>query len=77
MERGTPRNPLAPVQHNGTRIIDTLVVSPRMAELHTLMPPQGAATLRALSPMPGLLVDVAVALARRCRPANAWRSSRP
>jgi propionyl-CoA carboxylase alpha chain len=25
-----------------------------------------------LSPMPGLLVDVAVSPARRCRPASGW-----
>ncbi len=63
MERGTPRNPLAlSVQHNGTRI-DTLVVSPRMAELHTLMPFKAPPDMSrfVLSPMPGLLVDVAVA----------------
>ncbi|MEW6465490.1 MAG: acetyl-CoA carboxylase biotin carboxylase subunit [Pseudomonadota bacterium] len=63
MERGTPRNPLAlSVQHNGTRI-DALVVSPRMAELHTLMPFKAPPDMSrfVLSPMPGLLVDVAVA----------------
>ena len=42
VERGTPRNPLAlRLQHNGTRI-DALVVSPRMAELHALMPHKAA-----------------------------------
>lgn len=63
MERGTPRNPLAlSVQHNGTRI-DALVVSPRMAELYTLMPFKAPPDMSrfVLSPMPGLLVDVAVA----------------
>ncbi|WP_395669274.1 acetyl-CoA carboxylase biotin carboxylase subunit [Rhodoferax sp.] len=62
VERGTPKNPLAlRVQHNGTRI-DALVVSPRMAELHALMPFKAAPDMSrfVLSPMPGLLVDVAV-----------------
>lgn len=62
IERGTPRNPLAlVVQHNGTRI-ETMVVSPRMAELHTLMPFKAPADMSkyVLSPMPGLLVEVAV-----------------
>ncbi|KRB98984.1 acetyl/propionyl-CoA carboxylase subuit alpha [Hydrogenophaga sp. Root209] len=62
IERGTPRNPLAlVVQHNGTRI-ETMVVSPRMAELHALMPFKAPADMSkyVLSPMPGLLVDVAV-----------------
>ncbi|MBK6388917.1 MAG: acetyl/propionyl/methylcrotonyl-CoA carboxylase subunit alpha [Rhodoferax sp.] len=62
VERGTPRNPLAlRLQHNGTRI-DALVVSPRMAELHALMPHKVPPDMSryVLSPMPGLLVDVAV-----------------
>ncbi|MEI7516096.1 MAG: biotin/lipoyl-containing protein, partial [Betaproteobacteria bacterium] len=62
IERGTPKNPLAlRVQHNGTRI-DALVVSPRMAELHALMPFKAPPDLSRfiLSPMPGLLVHVAV-----------------
>ena len=62
IERGTPRNPLAlVVQHNGTRI-ETMVVSPRMAELHALMPFKAPADMSkyVLSPMPGLLVEVAV-----------------
>ena len=49
------------VNHNGTRI-DALVLSPRGAELHRLMPykaPPDTSKLL-LSPMPGLLVDVAV-----------------
>ena len=61
-ERGTPGNPLAlRVQHNGLRI-DVLVVSPRMAELHALMPFKAPPDLSrfVLSPMPGLLVDVSV-----------------
>jgi propionyl-CoA carboxylase alpha chain len=62
IERGTARNPLAlVVQHNGTRV-ETMVVSPRMAELHRLMPFKAPADMSkyVLSPMPGLLVQVAV-----------------
>ncbi len=62
VERGTAKNPLAlRMQHNGTRI-DALVVSPRMAELHALMPHKQAPDMSrfVLSPMPGLLVEVAV-----------------
>ncbi len=62
IERGTARNPLAlVVQHNGTRI-EAMVVSPRMAELHGLMPFKAPADMSrfVLSPMPGLLVQVAV-----------------
>ncbi len=62
VERGTLRNPLAlVVQHNGTRI-ETVVVSRRMAELHRLMPFKAPPDMSryVLSPMPGLLVDVAV-----------------
>src|SRR5690606_10957715 len=62
LERGTPRNPLAlVVQHNGTRI-EAMVVSPRMAELHALMPFKAPPDMSkyVLSPMPGLLVQVAV-----------------
>jgi propionyl-CoA carboxylase alpha chain len=62
VERGTPKNPLAlQVQHNGTRI-EALVVSPRMAELHQMMPFKTPPDMSrfVLSPMPGLLVNVAV-----------------
>ena len=62
IERGTPKNPLAlQVQHNGTRI-EALVMSPRMAELHQLMPYKAPPDLSrfVLSPMPGLLVEVSV-----------------
>ncbi|WP_353135905.1 acetyl/propionyl/methylcrotonyl-CoA carboxylase subunit alpha [Limnohabitans sp.] len=62
VERGTLKNPLAlQVQHNGTRI-DALVMSPRMAELHKLMPFKLPPDLSkyVLSPMPGLLVEVSV-----------------
>ena len=62
VERGTVKNPLAlQVQHNGTRI-EALIMSPRMAELHKLMPYKAPPDMSkyVLSPMPGLLVDVAV-----------------
>jgi propionyl-CoA carboxylase alpha chain len=62
VERGTGKNSLAlQVQHNGKRI-DVLVISRRMAELHRLMPFKAPPDLSkfVLSPMPGLLVDVAV-----------------
>ena len=67
VERGTPRNPLAlVVQHNGTRI-ETVVVSRRMAELHRMMPFKAAPDMSryVLSPMPGLLVDVAVQVGQK------------
>ena len=62
IERGTLKNPLAlQVQHNGTRI-EALVMSPRMAELHKLMPYKAPPDLSkyVISPMPGLLVEVSV-----------------
>ena len=62
IERGTLKNPLAlQVQHNGTRI-EALVMSPRMAALHKLMPFKAPPDLSrfVLSPMPGLLVEVSV-----------------
>ena len=62
VERGTHKNPLAlQIQHNGTRI-EALVVSPRMAELHQMMPFKTPPDMSrfVLSPMPGLLVNVAV-----------------
>jgi propionyl-CoA carboxylase alpha chain len=67
MERGSARNPLAlVVQHNGTRL-ETMVVSPRMAELHALMPFKSLPDMSkyVLSPMPGLLVDVAVQVGQK------------
>jgi propionyl-CoA carboxylase alpha chain len=67
IERGTPKNPLAlRVQHNGTRI-DALVVSPRMAELHALMPHKAPADMSryVLSPMPGLLAEVSVVVGQK------------
>jgi propionyl-CoA carboxylase alpha chain len=62
VERGMQKIPLAlRLQHNGTRI-EALVISPRMAELHRLMPFKSPPDMSrfVLSPMPGLLVDVAV-----------------
>ena len=62
VDRGTLKNPLAlQIQHNGTRI-EALVVSPRMAELHQMMPYKTPPDMSrfVLSPMPGLLVNVAV-----------------
>jgi len=62
VERGSAKQPLAMrVSHNGTQI-DTLVLLPRAAELLKLMPYKAPPDLSKflLSPMPGLLVDVAV-----------------
>ncbi len=62
VERGTAKNPLAlRISHNGTQI-DALVLSPLGAKLHQLMPFKAPPDLSKflLSPMPGLLVDVAV-----------------
>ncbi|EGI78412.1 acetyl-CoA carboxylase biotin carboxylase subunit [Hylemonella gracilis] len=62
VERGTTKNPLAlRLRHNGAQI-EALVISPRMAELHKLMPHKAPPDMSkyVLSPMPGLLVDVAV-----------------
>jgi propionyl-CoA carboxylase alpha chain len=67
IERGTARNPLAlVVQHNGTRI-ETMVVSPRMAELYRQMPFKAPPDMSkyVLSPMPGLLVEVAVQVGQK------------
>ena len=62
MERGHTRNPLVTrVAHNGTQI-DAIVMHPRTAELHRLMPYKAPPDMSkyVLSPMPGLLVQVAV-----------------
>ncbi|MES2413379.1 MAG: acetyl/propionyl/methylcrotonyl-CoA carboxylase subunit alpha [Pseudomonadota bacterium] len=62
VERGVGRNPLAfRIAHNGTRL-DALVLSPRAAELHALMPYKAPPDMSrfVLSPMPGLLVEVSV-----------------
>ncbi|HJV71061.1 acetyl/propionyl/methylcrotonyl-CoA carboxylase subunit alpha [Ideonella sp.] len=63
IERGPAKNPLAlRINHNGTQV-ETLVLLPRAAELLKLMPYKAPPDLSKflLSPMPGLLVDVAVA----------------
>lgn len=62
IERGNGKNPLAlRVINNGTQA-DVLVLSPKGAEMHKLMPYKAPPDLSKflLSPMPGLLVDVAV-----------------
>lgn len=62
VDRVAGKNPLARrVVHNGTRL-DALILSPRAAELHALMPYKAPPDMSryVLSPMPGLLVDVAV-----------------
>jgi propionyl-CoA carboxylase alpha chain len=67
VERGTPRNPLAlVVQNNGTKV-EAMVVSPRMAELHKLMPFKAPPDMSrfVLSPMPGLLADVSVQVGQK------------
>ena len=67
VERGVGKNPLAiRVSHNGTRL-DALVLSPRAAVLHALMPFKAPPDMSryVLSPMPGLLVDVAVQVGQK------------
>jgi propionyl-CoA carboxylase alpha chain len=62
IERGGSKHPLGiRVTHNGLQI-ETLVLLPRAAELLKLMPHKAPPDLSKflLSPMPGLLVDVAV-----------------
>ncbi len=62
MARGLAKNPLATrVAHNGTQL-DAIVMHPRTAELHKLMPYKAPPDMSkfVLSPMPGLLVQVAV-----------------
>jgi propionyl-CoA carboxylase alpha chain len=67
VDRGTKRNALAlVVQHNGCKI-EVMVVSPRMAQLHAMMPFKAPPDLSkyVLSPMPGLLVNVAVKVGQK------------
>ena len=67
VERGVGKNPLAiRIAHDGTRL-DALVLSPRAAELHALMPFKQPPDMSryVLSPMPGLLVDVAVQVGQK------------
>jgi propionyl-CoA carboxylase alpha chain len=67
VERGVGTNPLAiRIAHNGTRL-DALVLSPRAAQLHALMPYKAPPDMSryVLSPMPGLLVEVAVQVGQK------------
>ena len=67
VERGVGKNPLAiRIIHNGTRL-DALVLSPRAAELHALMPFKAPPDLSrfVLSPMPGLLAEVSVQVGQK------------
>ena len=67
VERGVGKNPLAiRIAHNGTRL-DALVLSPRAAALYALMPYKAPPDMSryVLSPMPGLLVDVAVQVGQK------------
>ncbi len=62
VERGVGKNPLAlRITHNGATL-DAMVLLPRTAELHALMPYKAPPDMSryVLSPMPGLLVEVAV-----------------
>ena len=62
IERGNAKNPLAiRVAHNGLAL-NTMVLLPRAAQLHRLMPYKAPPDLSKflLSPMPGLLADVTV-----------------
>lgn len=67
VDRGSAKNPLVYlIQHNGAQM-EALVASPRAAELHQHMlfkaPPDLSKFV--LSPMPGLLVDVAVEVGQK------------
>lgn len=67
VERGVGGNPLAlRINHNGTRL-DALVLSPRAAELHALMPYKAPPDMSrfVLSPMPGLLAEVSVQVGQK------------
>jgi propionyl-CoA carboxylase alpha chain len=62
VQRGVPGHPLAiRIGHDGTRL-DALVLTPRQAQLQALMPYKAPPDMSRflLSPMPGLLVDLAV-----------------
>ncbi len=67
VERGTAKNPLAiRVIHNGAQI-DVMVLLPRAAELHALMPYKAPPDMSryVLSPMPGLLAEVSVQVGQK------------
>jgi len=67
VERGVPKKPLAiRVIHNGTQL-DVMVLLPHAAKLQALMPFKAPPDMSryVLSPMPGLLVDVAVQVGQK------------
>ena len=67
VERGSAKQPLSMrIAHNGTAI-DAMVLLPRAAELFKLMPYKAPPDLSKflLSPMPGLLVNVAVSVGQK------------
>ena len=67
VERGAAKNPLAiRAIHNGSQL-DALVLSPRAGQLYALMPHKAPPDMSrfVLSPMPGLLVSVAVAVGQK------------
>ncbi len=67
IERGSAKQPLAlKISHNGATI-HALVLLPRAAQLYRLMPHKAPPDLSKflLSPMPGLLVDVAVKVGQK------------
>ena len=67
VERGVGKNPLAiRIAHHGSRL-DALVLRARAAELYALMPHKAPPDMSryVLSPMPGLLVDVAVQVGQK------------
>lgn len=68
-DSGGTKSPLAiHIAHNGTQI-EALVLQPRAAELFALMPhkPPPDLSRYLLSPMPGLLVDIAVEVGQKVR----------
>ncbi len=66
------------VMHFGTQV-DAIVMTGRAAELLALMPDKPPPDLSRflLSPMPGLLIQVAARRARKCARGKTWPSSRP
>ena len=67
VERGVGKNPLAiRIIHNGTRL-DAMVLSPRAAGFHALMPFKAPPDMSrfVLSPMPGLLAEVSVQVGQK------------
>jgi propionyl-CoA carboxylase alpha chain len=67
VERGVGKNPLAiRIIHNGSRL-DAMVLSPRAAGFHALMPFKAPPDMSrfVLSPMPGLLAEVSVQVGQK------------